>query len=98
MENVDVIDKFVKELISAVVKANNNWCIQVEANGYEYVVDVAIDDIVYRNNMLTLKYDGCSNTLRNISLVARNDDIPGMTEYSVENSAIKITFTHSNLD
>ncbi len=98
MENVEVIDGFVKELIGAVVKANNNWCIQVEANGYECIIDVTIDDIVYRDNVLTLKYDGCSSTLRDISLAARNDDIPGMTEYSVENSAIRITFTHSNLD
>ena len=98
MEKIEAVSELVQELMKAIEKANNNWCIQIEAEGYEYIVDVAVDAIDYMNFALILRYDGSTSTIRDINFATRNDDIPGMTEYSIGNSAVKITFTHSNLD
>lgn len=97
MENVEMVNELVLELVEAVERANNNWCIQIEADGYNYITDALID-IDYDGTELILRYDGCSSTVRNINFATRNDDVPGITEYSIENSAIKITFTYSSLN
>ena len=97
MKNAEAANELVSELVEAIEKTNNNWCIQIEADGYEYISDVVVDIIDHLDTELILRYDGCLSTIKNINFATRNDDVPGITEYFIGNSTVKITFTHSDL-
>lgn len=94
LEREQLVEKFKNDIRNA----NNIWCIQMESIGYNCICNSEINRIDFEHNVLIIWINNGEMSLRDVTCVTKNEDIPGVIEYIFENESAVITFTHSSLD